>query len=146
MDATTTYHGYFDGAAEPNPGHGSAGWHIAGPDGEVLTTDHAYLGTPVTNNEAEYHAAIRCLKTAQELGIKRLTLRGDSKLVINQLAGDWKVKNERMKGLWDIAKGWQAHFDVVQFEWVRRDANQHADDLSKAALAEVGVIPAAGRA
>lgn len=133
--------GFFDGACEPNPGHGGVGWHIQTQTGEEVASGCAYIGN-VTNNVAEYHALLHLLQGAVEAGITHLHVRGDSDLIIKQVQGVWKAKKEHLAELRDLVWEWKPHFEHLEFEWIRRDFNKRADDLSKQALVEAGLLSA----
>lgn len=96
-----------DGAARGNPGPASAGavlLSLARSDArDPLATPDAsisdYLGVQ-TNNVAEYTAVVRAIALGQELGARRLELLLDSKLIVEQLAGRWRVKDAKLRPLW----------------------------------------------
>jgi ribonuclease HI len=135
---------YFDGSCLPNNPGGvvGAGWYLEGGAREGVI---AFSGGPAaTNNVAEYIALIRGLQhVAREFYGKflHLIVRGDSKLVIEQMKGNWKVNATNMKPLHSIArllvKDMRDQGQEVEFEWVPREANETADDLSKQTLKEV---------
>lgn len=83
-----------------------------------------------TNNIAEYRAAIAALERAAELGARRLQLRSDSRLLIEQLTGKWRVKNPTLIRLHTQARKLLASFDAVSFEHVPRELNKNADRLA----------------
>jgi ribonuclease H / adenosylcobalamin/alpha-ribazole phosphatase len=83
-----------------------------------------------TNNVAEYTAAIRGLERARDLGATDVLLRSDSRLLIEQLAGRWKVKNPTLQRLHHEAQALAAGFRQVRFEHVRRERNVEADRLA----------------
>jgi len=124
---------YTDGACRGNPGPSSAGWVIEAPHGEVLTQAGVFLGTG-TNNEAEYSAAILGLEDAFQRGAKTVVLRADSELMIKQLKGTYRVKNERLKPLFNKLRSIIAKFDSVSLEHVKRHLNQAADRQANLAL------------
>ena len=126
---------YTDGACRGNPGPSSAGWVIETLHGEVLTQAGVFLGT-ATNNEAEYSAAILGLEDAFQRGAKTVVLRADSELMIKQLKGTYRVKNERLKPLYDKLRSIIAKFDRVNLEHVKRHLNQAADRQANLALDE----------
>jgi ribonuclease HI len=83
-----------------------------------------------TNNVAEYRAAIAALERASELGARRLLLRSDSRLMIEQLKGKWRVKNPTLIRLHTEARKLIGGFDAVSFEHVPRELNKDADRLA----------------
>ena len=105
--------GYFDGASRGNPGDAGAGAWLDGGDGSAVWETASYLGRK-TNNEAEYNAAILLLKAARERGVTRLTVRGDSKLVVSQLSKQWKINLPHLRELaqeaWRVAEGMSVTF------------------------------------
>ena len=105
---------------------------ITDGDGEVVAEIAEGLGV-ATNNVAEYKAAIRGLERARELGATHLLLRSDSRLLIEQLAGRWKVKNPTLQLLHHEARSLIKGFAGVQFEHVRRERNVEADALANPA-------------
>ena len=85
---------------------------------------------------AEYTAAIRGLERARELGATRVLLRSDSRLLIEQLAGRWKVKNPSLQRLHHEARSLIKEFEEVRFEHVRRERNVEADALANRGVDE----------
>jgi len=83
-----------------------------------------------TNNVAEYAAAIRGLERAKELGATEVILRSDSRLLIEQLAGHWKVKNPTLQALHRRARALVGAFERARFEHVPRERNVEADRLA----------------
>lgn len=108
---------------------------ITDEDGEVVAEVAEGIGV-ATNNVAEYTAAIRGLERARELGAARLLLRSDSRLLIEQLAGRWKVKNATLQVLHHEARSLIKGFDQVRFEHVRRERNVQADALANRGVDE----------
>lgn len=124
--------GYFDGASRGNPGEAGAGAWLADESGSVVWEAARYLGTK-TNNEAEYSAAILLLAAARERGAKKLLVRGDSKLVVSQLAKQWKINLPHLREL--AQKAWsEADAMEVTYEWIPREQNKRADKLSNEAI------------
>lgn len=124
---------YSDGASRGNPGPAGAGAVLIGEDGEILATEYQYLGT-ATNNLAEYSGAILGLQKAIELGATQVTLRADSELLIKQLKGQYKVKNEGLKPLYQRALSLLKNFKGVVLEHVPREANKLADRAANQAI------------
>ena len=118
-----------DGGARGNPG--SAGWGaiIKGENGEVLAELYEGIGVN-TNNVAEYSGLIAALEWALANGHKRLHIRSDSQLIVQQMLGKYRVKHERLIPLHQKAKRLAAQIGHVTFEHVRREQNKEADHLS----------------
>lgn len=123
---------FFDGASRGNPGESSAGACIIGEDGEILWEECRALGVG-TNNEAEYQALIILLEEIKKRGLRGTIVRGDSRLVISQVKGDWKVREERLKGFAGRARTLVDETGAV-LEWIPRERNSRADALSNRAL------------
>ncbi|CAN0043537.1 unnamed protein product, partial [Discosporangium mesarthrocarpum] len=90
---------YFDGGSRGNPGSSGAGSSITDADGIEIWSGYKYLGRNKTNNEAEYWGLILGLEAALKLGIGTVIVRGDSKLVIEQMKGNWQVKAPNLQEL-----------------------------------------------
>jgi ribonuclease HI len=108
---------------------------ITDEDGEVVAEIAEGIGV-ATNNAAEYTAAIRGLERARELGATHVLLRSDSRLLIEQLAGRWKVKNPALQRLHHEARSLIKEFEEVRFEHVRRERNVEADALANRGVDE----------
>ena len=123
-----------DGASRGNPGPAAYGAAVIDPaTGAVLAEPAETIGT-ATNNVAEYRGLIAGLTAAAELGARRVDVRMDSKLVVEQMAGRWQVKHEGMRELAREAVALRQQFDEVTFQWVPREQNKHADRLANEAL------------
>jgi ribonuclease HI len=118
-----------DGAARGNPGPAGIGAVLTDGDGIVLAEVAEGIGV-ATNNVAEYTAAIRGLERARELGATEVLLRSDSRLLVEQLAGRFKVKNPRLRELHAQARSIAAGFERIRYEHVPRERNAHADQLA----------------
>ena len=118
-----------DGAARGNPGPAGIGVVIATEDGTVLAEIAEGIG-PATNNVAEYTAAIEGLKLAAKRGATRVLLRSDSRLLIEQLAGRFKVKNPTLIRLHEEARALIKGFEAVALEHVPREQNTEPDRLA----------------
>ena len=118
-----------DGAARSNPGPAGIGVVVATEGGEVLEELGEGIG-PATNNVAEYRAAITGLQLAAKHGATRVHLRSDSRLMIEQLAGRWKVKNPTLQRLHQEARKEMREFEKVTLQHVRRELNTEADRLA----------------
>jgi ribonuclease HI len=127
---------YFDGGARGNPGPAAIGAVVL--DGSSvppvrLAAVSERIGE-TTNNVAEYKALIAGLETAAATPSRAVAVRGDSKLVIEQVAGRWKVKQQHLRPLRDRVCQLLAGYDSVDLAHVRRELNTDADALVNAAL------------
>jgi len=148
-----------DGAARGNPGPAAAGAvlialarsdahdPLAAPDASISD----YLGVQ-TNNVAEYTAVVRAIALAQELGARRLELLLDSKLIVEQLAGRWRVKDLKLRPLWaealrrlrELPEGWVAgHVPRAQNSLADAMCNEAIDRVMAGGPASVVVRPRA---
>ena len=118
-----------DGAARGNPGPAGIGVHIADQDGTTVAEIAEGIGE-ATNNVAEYTAAIRGLERARELGAAEVHLRSDSKLLIEQLSGRWKIKNKNLMRLHREVRDLADGFERISYEHVPRERNVEADRLA----------------
>ncbi len=99
-----------------------------------------------TNNVAEYRGLIAGLQAARDLGADRVTVRMDSKLVVEQMSGRWQVKHPAMRPLNLEARELSRDFDDISFEWIPRERNKHADRLANQAMDRAaGVEPRPAR-
>jgi probable phosphoglycerate mutase len=130
-----------DGGARGNPGPAGYGAVVATPGGQVLAEVAEGIGW-ATNNVAEYRGVIAGLRRAQELGARRVRVRADSLLVINQQKGLWKVKNAALRPLWEEAGRLARGFDRVVWEHVPRARNRRADELANRAMDDQGRVDA----
>ena len=97
--------------------------------GRTLATVSAGIG-PATNNVAEYRAALEGLRLAAERGARRVLVRSDSRLLVEQLSGRFRVKNPTLVRLHGEARRLMARFEDVAFEHVPREENAEADKLA----------------
>ncbi len=124
---------YFDGGARSNPGPGGYGVYIVDDAGNVLAELSGSLGT-TTNNIAEYNGLIAALQWAVDHDLTQLAVKGDSLLIIEQMRGNYKVKNEGLKPLHMKARMLVMQIGNVSFEHVRREHNKEADRLSNVGM------------
>jgi ribonuclease HI len=127
---------YFDGGARGNPGPAAIGAVVLDPSvtpPRRLAAVSERIGE-TTNNVAEYRALIAGLEAAAATPSRAIQVRGDSKLVIEQVAGRWKVKQEHLRPLRERARALLAGYDEVDLAHVRRGFNGDADALVNAAL------------
>jgi ribonuclease H / adenosylcobalamin/alpha-ribazole phosphatase len=118
-----------DGAARGNPGPAGIGVHISTPDDETVAEIARGIGI-ATNNVAEYSAAIEGLTRAAELGATDVLLRSDSRLLVEQLAGRFRVKNPTLQRLHAEVRTLARGFRGVEYRHVPREQNKEADRLA----------------
>ncbi|OGQ49330.1 MAG: hypothetical protein A3I09_05000 [Deltaproteobacteria bacterium RIFCSPLOWO2_02_FULL_47_10] len=122
-----------DGAARGNPGHAGIGVVIKDAKGVIVREIFEYIGE-TTNNQAEYKALLKALVAAGELGAEQIEIFADSELMVNQLKGLYKVKNEGLRPLFNNAKELLRKFKVCNIEYVPREKNKEADELANKAI------------
>jgi ribonuclease HI len=130
-----------DGAARGNPGPASSGAVLVEADGPAsrrpdaapIATISEYLGIQ-TNNVAEYTAVVRALALARELGAREVEMLLDSKLIVEQLHGRWRVKDAKLIPLHAEARAHLSHFDRWSATHVPRAQNKQADALCNEAI------------
>ncbi|HEV3261980.1 MAG TPA: ribonuclease HI family protein [Gemmataceae bacterium] len=132
MDESPVATIHIDGAARGNPGPAAFAYVIT-RDGAPAVEDKGYLGS-TTNNQAEYTALVKALERAARLGAKRLVVHSDSELLVKQMNGIYRVKNEELRTLYQQAKELCGHFDQVSIRHVGRGHNARADRLCNEAL------------
>jgi ribonuclease HI len=122
-----------DGAARGNPGPAAFAYVIA-RDGAPPIEERGCLGR-LTNNQAEYTALVRALEHAARLGTgHRVQILSDSELMVKQMRGEYRVKNEELRDLYEQARELAGRFPSVSFQHVRREQNKRADALCNEAL------------
>lgn len=122
-----------DGGSRGNPGPAGYGAVVVDDSGALLMEISEYIGT-ATNNVAEYSAVVDALETiAAHGGDENVVVRADSKLVVEQLSGRWKIKNPSMQELAMRAKR-ALPARRVRFQWVPRAENSAADKLANEAM------------
>lgn len=121
-----------DGGSRGNPGPAAYGCYIQYEDGPPLELK-GKLGR-TTNNVAEYHGLIRALEKAVELGADEVHIRADSELLVRQMTGVYRVKNENILPLYQAAQSLVSRLGKVHFRHVYREQNTHADRLCNEAL------------
>lgn len=122
-----------DGASRGNPGHAGAGAVIFSSKGARVADVCEYLGE-MTNNQAEYHALRLALERAVKLGATDVVIRADSELMIKQLRGEYKVKNEGIRPIFRAISAMLSKFASWKAEHVRRENNKEADRLANEAI------------
>jgi ribonuclease HI len=124
---------YVDGASSGNPGPAGIGIVILDHDGRQVGKISSYIGTR-TNNYAEYSALLRALKIAIYFRAEVVRIRTDSELVVKQIYGEYKVKNDQIKKLYDQAVALLKSISNCKIEHVPRSQNDKADYLAKKAI------------
>jgi ribonuclease HI len=128
---------YTDGACRGNPGISGAGVLVVAEDGGVLARVARFLGH-MTNNMAEYTALLIGLKEAQKLGAEEVIVKSDSELLVRQLNGRYRVKNEALRILFDSATDLLRSFKRWKIIHVPREQNREADRLANEAIDREG--------
>ena len=132
---TESYLLQFDGASEPNPGESCGGAVLFDPHGKVIFERGEYIDH-ATNNQAEYTGLLVGLVSCLEQGVKNLLIEGDSNLVVNQVAGKWKIKDPELQIFHAEIIKLMDHFDFVAIRHVYREYNAHADRLTNEGVAK----------
>jgi ribonuclease HI len=130
MSDTATMH--IDGASRGNPGKAAYAVVLARP-GLPVIEEADTIGT-ASNNVAEYTALVEGLSLAAELGVKKLHVYSDSELMVKQMNGEYKVKNEDLRALYEEACQLRKQFEKVTLTHVRREQNKRADAIGNEAL------------
>jgi len=130
MPDTATMH--IDGASRGNPGRAAYAIVLARP-GQPVIEEADTIGT-ASNNVAEYTALVEGLGLAAELGVKKLNVYSDSELLVRQMNGEYKVKNEDLRELYEEACRLRKQFEKVTITHVRREQNKRADQIGNDAL------------
>lgn len=124
---------YIDGGARGNPGPAGFGVRIERADGELIEEFSRSIGL-ATNNVAEYHGLLAALEWARAHRCRRVHVRSDSLLLVQQMRGNYKVKHPGLQPLYTRARQVALEIGDVTFEHVRRESNRHADRLANAAM------------
>src|SRR5438046_10378307 len=122
-----------DGGSRGSPAPGAYGYVVESEDGHVLDARGEAIGT-ATNNVAEYRGLIAGLESALERGVDELEVVSDSELLVKQMQGEYKVKNETLRELNDDANFLEKKLGRVRYTAVRREHNELADKLVNEAL------------
>src|SRR5215468_7517831 len=130
------YRANIDGGSRGNPGPASYGVVIRSPKGEIIARLKKYIGR-MTNNVAEYYGLIAALDWAQSNQVRALRIESDSELLVKQMRGQYKVKSEDLKPLFERAKKMSQMFSSFHIDHVYREQNAEADALANEAMDEV---------
>jgi ribonuclease HI len=124
---------FTDGGARGNPGPAAFGYVLESENGHVLAAHGKAIGR-ATNNVAEYSGLVAGIERAAELGVRELDVVSDSELLVKQMQGEYRVKNETLRELWEQASDLERRFGRVRYRAVRRHHNELADRLVNEAL------------
>lgn len=124
---------HIDGGSRGNPGPAAAGFTLADSTGTQIQAKAFFLGE-VTNNIAEYTSFLKALEAAQQAGAEQLTVFSDSELLVRQINGQYKVKSEKIRPLFQKAVSLLNGFKSWQVSHIPREKNQQADKLVNQAL------------
>jgi ribonuclease H / adenosylcobalamin/alpha-ribazole phosphatase len=124
---------YTDGGARGNPGPAAFAYVLETDDGTVLAAHGETIGV-ATNNVAEYRGLVAGLAKAVELAVPEVEVVSDSELLVKQMRGEYKVKNEALRELSLQAARLARQLDKVEYRHVRRAHNELADRLVNEAL------------
>ena len=128
-------HAWIDGGARGNPGPAGYGVRVEDASGKLLAELHGGLGV-ATNNVAEYNGLLAALHYALEHGHRALRVHADSELLVKQMRGEYRVKNEGLKPLYGQARLLADRIGRVTFTHVPREKNTEADRLSNLGMDE----------
>lgn len=123
-----------DGGSRGNPGPAGYGAVVWTADHNTVLAERKQAIGRATNNVAEYSGLIAGLEEAANVGASEVEVNMDSKLVVEQMSGRWKVKHPDMAPLHQEATALSTRFDRVTYTWVPRDKNSHADRLANEAM------------
>lgn len=127
---------YCDGGSRGNPGEAAYGFVVFNTHKELVYSEGKRVGIN-TNNFAEYSAVVNALKYVSTLEKKPLTINFflDSKLVVEQLSGNWKIKSESLRNLYHTVKTLERSLMVkIKYQHVFREQNKEADRMVNLAL------------
>jgi ribonuclease HI len=124
---------YTDGGARGNPGPAAYGYVLEAEDGTLLAAEGEAIGV-ATNNVAEYRGLLAGLTRAIELAVPEVEVRSDSQLMVKQMNGEYRVKNEALRALSIEAARLALQLDHVEYVHVMRERNELADRLVNEAL------------
>ena len=119
---------FTDGGARGNPGPAAFGFVLEAENGDLLASEGEAIGV-ATNNVAEYRGLIAGLERAIEQEVRELEVISDSELMVKQMRGEYRVKNEGLQELHAQARKLAGHFDAIEYRHVRRAENELADKL-----------------
>jgi len=123
-------HGFTDGASRGNPGESGIGLVVKGEKGDIILTEYGYIGV-ATNNIAEYSALIGLLKRIKKISYTKLIVHSDSELMVRQLNGEYKVRDENIKKYYrKVLKLIDGESHQFELKHIPRSENSEADRLA----------------
>ena len=122
-----------DGGSRGNPGPAAYGYVLETDDGTVLDARGETIGV-ATNNVAEYRALLAGLEAALDRGVDELEVVSDSELLVKQMRGEYKVKNDALRELVEDAHALARRLARISYIAVRREHNELADRLVNEAV------------
>ena len=141
--AAAAHRANIDGGSRGNPGPASYGVVIRDGRGEIVARLKKYIGR-MTNNVAEYYGLIAALDYVQSHGIRALCIESDSELLVKQMRGQYKVKSEDLRPLFERARKMAQALESFRIDHVYREQNREADALANEALDETSGPAAPG--
>jgi broad specificity phosphatase PhoE/ribonuclease HI len=135
-----------DGGSRGNPGPAGYGSVVWTADHHTVLAESKQAIGHATNNVAEYRGLIAGLEEAAKLGATEVEVRMDSKLVVEQMSGRWKVKHPDLKELIKQATAVASTFERISYVWIPRAENSHADRLANEAMDAAAELEKAGAA
>lgn len=126
---------YIDGASKGNPGPSGIGVVMCDRDSKEIGTYKRYVGS-ATNNVAEYLALIVALQEAVKARVKDVSVYSDSELLVRQIQGTYRVKDDKLKQLYTLFDNLKEYFKCFSIEYIEREKNKVADNLAAKAIRE----------
>jgi ribonuclease HI len=125
---------HIDGGARGNPGPAGVGVVIESEDPAFVVHEAGYYLGVATNNVAEYQGLIRGLELAAQLKPREIVIHSDSQLMVKQITGEYRVKDAKLKALYERAQSLLLKFDLWRVGHVYREDNRRADELANMAM------------
>jgi ribonuclease H / adenosylcobalamin/alpha-ribazole phosphatase len=129
-----------DGGSRGNPGPAGYGSVVWTADRSAVLAESKQAIGRATNNVAEYRGLIAGLDEAAKLGATEVAVSMDSKLVVEQMSGRWRVKHPDLVQLNATARGLASQFERISYRWIPRAQNSHADRLANEAMDAAGMV------
>lgn len=127
-DDSPTIKLYCDGGSRGNPGPSASGY-VLYDDGHLIARGGEYLGPQSTNNQAEYNSLKIALEACLEINAKSVIAYMDSQLVVKQVKGEYKIKNDRLKNIHSEISGLIASLQDFKINYIPRSLNKEADSI-----------------